>query len=128
VKWLIARRVLNIVAISGAVTGVALLAWVNLFGGRVVAAQVITNVTWGFWGAIAMGYAVRLVLNMANKRRAITRDPLASAGETFQDIYLGRVSTPAPQREPDEYSAYGSAPPRIGEDVDYPAEDRNASQ
>ena len=115
-KWLIARRVLSIVAVSAAVIGVALLAWMNLFG-PAVGVQILANVVWGFWGVIAIGYVVRTVLNMA-KSRARTRDPLASAGEAFQDIYLGRVSTPAPQREPDEYSAYGAAPTRTGEDVD----------
>ena len=125
-KWLIARRVLNIVAVSAAVIGVAFLAWMNMYGGPVAGAQILTNVVWGFWGVIAIGYVVRTVLNMA-KSRARTRDPLASAGEAFQDIYLGRVSTPAPQREPDEYSAYGAAPTRTGEDVDYPADHRNAA-
>ena len=125
-KWLIARRVLNIVAVSAAVIGVALLAWMNLFG-PAVGVRILSNVVWGFWGVIAIGYVVRTVLNMA-KSRARTRNPLAGAGEAFQDIYLGRVSTPAPQREPDEYSAYGAAPTRTGEDVDYPAEERGAAQ
>ena len=117
-KWLIARRVLNIVAIIAAVIGFAFLAWMNMYGGPVAGAQILTNVVWVFWGAIAIGYVIRMVSSLVNKRAARTRDPLASAGDAFQDIYLGRVSTPAPQREPDEYSVYGSAPKRPGEDTD----------
>jgi hypothetical protein len=128
VKWLIARRVLNIVAVSAAVVGVALLAWNNLFSGRTFAAQILTIVIWGVWIAIATGYAIRVLLNMALKRKPRSTDPLASAGETYQDIYLGRMKTPAPEREPDEYSAYGPPRKRIDGDLHYRAEDRNASQ
>lgn len=116
-KWLIARRVLNIAAVSAVVIGVALLAWMNLFGAPAAAARTLTVVVWGMWGAIAIGYVVRVVLNLTNKRRVRTKDPLASAADAVQEIYLGRVSTPAPQRQPDEYSAYGSAPSSLPEDL-----------
>lgn len=110
-KSFIARRVLNIAAVSAVIAGIALLVWLNLFGPPAVAARTIIIVVWCFFGVIALAALVRAVLGLRKRRRARTRGPLASAGEAAQDLYLGRVSTPAPEREPDEYSVHGSPPP-----------------
>lgn len=118
-KRLVTRRVLNVAAICAVIIGVAVLASINLFAGRSFATRTLTIVVWCFWGAIAVGYVIRLVVIVTDKRRARTKDPLVSAADAVQDLYLGRLHTPEPVRESDEYSAHGSPPPRNGEDDDY---------
>ncbi|WP_193508955.1 hypothetical protein [Cryobacterium sp. BB736] len=52
------------------------------------------------------------------KKRQATKDPVVSAGDVIQDLYLGRTSTPAPLRQVDEYSAHGTAPTRSSEHIE----------
>ncbi|MHA6694648.1 hypothetical protein [Homoserinimonas sp. A520] len=120
---------MNILLLTAVVIGFVLLAGVNMFGGRVVATQTLTTFAWILWATITVGYAVRLVRDLTSKRRERARGPIASAGESIQDLYLGRVIHPAPRRRPDEYSAHGSAFIRADESpLDYPASGKISSQ
>lgn len=114
-KRMIARRVLNIVVVTVAIVAMLLLAGITLFGESNAASRTLGIVVWALWGAIAIGFAVRLVVALVRRRRAGAEGPVASAADAVQDLYLGRVTTRAPQREPDEYSAYGSPLARDGD-------------
>lgn len=123
------RKYWNIVAVAAVIIGFVLLAWVNMFGGRIVAANTLTVFVWAMWATIAVGYGVRLILSFTRKSRAKTASPIVSAGESVQDIYLGRVVTPAPTRQPDEYSAHGSASAGMGDDLlDRPGTGKGSSR
>lgn len=113
------RRVLNTVAIVAVIAGIGVLAWSNLVWPPSDEPGPLAFAVWGLWAAIAVGYVIRLVLILTNKRQA-TKDPLVSAGEVMQDLYLGRTSTPAPQRQPDEYSAHAPAPDWSNEPIERP--------
>jgi O-antigen/teichoic acid export membrane protein len=112
-------RVLNTMAVVVVIAGIGVLAWSNLVWPPSDEPGPLTYAVWGLWAAIAVGYVVRVVLILTRKRQA-TKDPVVSAGDVMQDLYLGRTSTPAPQRQPDEYSAYGAAPARSNEHVESP--------
>jgi O-antigen/teichoic acid export membrane protein len=113
------RRVLNAVAIVAVIAGFALLGWANIVWPPSDEPGPPTYAVWGLWAAIAVGYVVRMVLILTKKRPA-TKDPVVSAGDVMQDLYLGRTSTPAPQRRPDEYSAHGAAPAWSNEHTERP--------
>ena len=99
------RRVLNVVAVVAVIAGIGLLAWSNLVWPPSDEPGPLAYAVWALWAAIAVGYVVRIVLILTKKSQA-TKDPVVSAGDVIQDLYLGRTSTPAPQRRPDEYSAH----------------------
>ena len=113
------RRVLNTVAIVAVIAGIGVLAWSNLVWPPSDEPGPLAFAVWGLWAAIAVGYIIRMVLILTNKRQA-TKDPLVSAGDVMQDLYLGRTSTPSPQRQPDEYSAHAPTPSWMSEDADSP--------
>jgi len=96
------RRALVVAAIALVPAGLLVYMLARVFDWTSLGTGIGMALTWGPAALIALGLLVRAVLSGGSRER----EDLDGVGETVNDLYLGRVSTPPVARAADEYSAF----------------------
>jgi hypothetical protein len=98
------RRILALLAIVLSVAGVVTFVLAKVLGWSSIGTTIGILISWLPAAVIALAFLVRAIL--PSPYPVPDTDGLGGAGETINDLYLGRVETAPIVRSAGEYSAY----------------------